>query len=123
MTLIEVSEKIRDHLIKQKAKSEDSVTGACKYRSENGLMCAVGCLINDEHYSPMFEGLIAINTNILGAVQASGIEVNDGVTALVRGWQCYHDHSCDGYSYRTWLELGSDNHSPEAYHTFITQED
>lgn len=46
---------VRAHLLKQNAKAVDT-TGACRYRTDNGLSCAIGCLIPDELYKPEMEG-------------------------------------------------------------------
>ena len=57
MTAQEVFTKVATHLLVQ---NEKSVTrGACGYRGDGGLKCAVGCLISDEDYSPQMEGLDA----------------------------------------------------------------
>ncbi len=54
--LQEVFSKVEAHLLTQGERSEDN--SMCKYRY-NGLMCAVGCLIDDEHYSTDIEGMCA----------------------------------------------------------------
>lgn len=43
------------HLRKQ-GRAAVSAAGACRYRSDEGDKCAVGCLIPDERYRPLFEG-------------------------------------------------------------------
>jgi hypothetical protein len=57
----EVYDFVVRHLRTQKKRSvmkESSIeTETCAYRSPEGLMCAAGCLIPDERYSPSFEGL------------------------------------------------------------------
>lgn len=58
MTNQQIFDKVATHLLKQGAKSQQH-TGeqpTCAYRGENGMMCAVGCLIKDEDYRPAFEG-------------------------------------------------------------------
>lgn len=57
----EVFDKVANHLINQSAKSinvsEYALSGnGCAYRGNNGMKCAVGCLIPDERYSPKMEG-------------------------------------------------------------------
>jgi hypothetical protein len=47
----EVFNKVRDHMLKQNARSTN-VYNRCQYRGDNGLMCAAGCLILDEMYRP-----------------------------------------------------------------------
>lgn len=44
-----------NHLRKQAKKAQISYGTRCVYRGPNGLMCAVGCLIPDNLYSPDFE--------------------------------------------------------------------
>jgi hypothetical protein len=41
----EVFERVRDHLLRQMGTSY--MHGTCAYRGEEGLSCAVGCLILD----------------------------------------------------------------------------
>lgn len=55
---------VRRHLLTQMKKAEveiDSLGGSgkttrCSYRTPEGLMCAVGCLIPDTNYDPALEG-------------------------------------------------------------------
>jgi hypothetical protein len=60
MNLQPLFDEIVAHLRKQNARSLNvsQLTGAsgCAYRGDNGLTCAVGCLIPDELYSPFIEG-------------------------------------------------------------------
>lgn len=44
-------DKVAKHLLTQNAKSR------CLYRSQEGMMCAIGCLIPDDLYSPNMEGI------------------------------------------------------------------
>lgn len=95
--LIQISEQIRDHLIKQNAQA--GIEGDCLYRTENGNMCAVGCLIKDEHYHASFEGKGIYDKVIRKAIEASiGLHVeyrqlgsDTPVYNLLFNWQCYHD--------------------------------
>lgn len=59
MTEQEIFDKVVVHLANQKVKSTDGATdegGICLYRGPEGRMCAVGCLLSDEEYSPDMEG-------------------------------------------------------------------
>lgn len=56
MTYQEIFNKVAIHLLNQRTRSTDE-TGDCRYRSGDGLSCAVGCLIKDEDYHPSFEGV------------------------------------------------------------------
>ncbi len=49
------------HLRKQGERCNDP-GGMCLYRGEDGLQCAVGCLIPDDVYSEMMEGAGTITT-------------------------------------------------------------
>lgn len=54
-----VFDQVARHLLTQNAKAwVRSTTGeyACRYRTPDGLKCAVGCLIADAEYTPMMEG-------------------------------------------------------------------
>lgn len=46
--------KVKQHLLCQRQKAV-TVSGSCAYRAPNGLVCAVGCLIKDEHYTEEIE--------------------------------------------------------------------
>jgi hypothetical protein len=49
----EIFDKVATHLFTQ---GKQAMNGeACQYRAEDGTMCAVGCLIPDEIYSPAIE--------------------------------------------------------------------
>ena len=54
--LADIYSQVRTHLLTQKAKST-SPENTCVYRSPLGYKCAVGCLIPDEDYSPIMEGI------------------------------------------------------------------
>lgn len=60
MSMQEIFDKVYVHLLTQNAKSlHKLVPGtppSCAYRGDNGTMCAVGCLISDEAYTPSIEG-------------------------------------------------------------------
>ena len=55
MTLQEQFDKMVNHLRKQGERSINDSDG-CMYRGNNGLMCAVGCLIPDDIYTVDMEG-------------------------------------------------------------------
>lgn len=123
MNLIQISERIRDHLTKQKARSLDH-RGGCAYRGEYGAMCAVGCLITDKAYDKKIESLGAATVAVSDALRASGVVVGVGAQDLLRNWQRYHDSMCSrgkGYSYTNWIR-GDKGHSPEDFHNFMIKE-
>lgn len=62
--LLAIVTKVATHLSVQRARATDS-EGSCKYRGENGTMCAIGVLIPDDLYMPSAEMGVAslINGN------------------------------------------------------------
>lgn len=131
MTLLQISEKIRDHLIKQKAKSENN-NGSCKYRNVNGKMCAVGCLIPDSVYTPELEGKAMGREEIITAVGLSlKMKLDVDTLALLRAWQNYHDSTYCLFkdnelvfsaNYERWIDEGAEHdhlHSPSTMHEHL----
>lgn len=51
----EVFTYIVKHLLSQNEKSEDKIYHKCLYHNNDGLKCAIGCLITDEEYNTEFE--------------------------------------------------------------------
>lgn len=124
--LIAISERIRDHLTKQKEQSMGSYgeenEGGCMYRGLNGLMCAVGCLIKDEEYDWLMEGSPATGFIVMKAVSNSlGVEMSPGLEEVCSRWQAYHDGHCSSSAdlvYHAWVD-GNEAHSPDAFHNFL----
>lgn len=94
----EVFDKVVAHLLTQNEKSR--VGSDCKYYSgtqSNHLKCAVGCLIEWEHYSPGLEGLHVNDYDVRMALKRSGIDVSfefnrtDTVLNLLINLQQIHD--------------------------------
>jgi len=87
--------KVVRHLLKQDCQATDE-GGNCRYRGNDGTMCAVGCLIPDKLYSPSFEGLSAgtagnrlnnVHVALIAAVGAKTTEDFDFLCQL----QTIHD--------------------------------
>jgi hypothetical protein len=51
-----IHNKIKKHLLTQKAKSTEADSHRCMYRGANGKKCAIGGLIPDKTYDPIIEG-------------------------------------------------------------------
>jgi len=122
--LEEVSQKIADHLTRQKAVSKN-IDEHCKYRGDNGLMCAVGCLITDTEYNSTIEGQTVIEPGVMkivlssiapelgaAAMYTTGV---DKLTALLGMWQDYHD-SIDSVEYQQWIKTQDPVNSPQTFH-------
>ena len=56
MTEQEIFDTVLTHL-REQGEAATSAGGSCRYRGANGTACAVGCLIPDELYDPVIEGL------------------------------------------------------------------
>ena len=71
-----VFNRVKNHLLTQNRKSvyvTSDGTEVCCYRSPDGLMCAIGCLINEEHYTRNLEGYNILHYPVVQALRASGI--------------------------------------------------
>ena len=129
---IALSAVIRDHLIKQKAMAKEG--SLCHYRTEDGKMCAVGCLIKDEYYCGSIEGSsVTINFVPLSQRQESinsserlkdaltkslGREITEVDTLVMKEWQWYHDMG----GYYGWTVDGFSAVSPEYKNGMIIEE-
>ena len=73
-----------NHLRKQQAQSHLGMAG-CAYRGNDGLKCAVGCLISDDEYLPEMEG------SSLSQLELAE-QINDSeTTELLEAFQMAHD--------------------------------
>lgn len=56
LTTRQIFDKAKSHLLTQRAKAVNE-DGECAYLTNNGLQCAVGCLIERREYRKEMEGL------------------------------------------------------------------
>ena len=114
LTLQQVFTKVAAHLLKQGRRSRSVVTvrvglnspggrlavGDCAYRSGDGCACAVGCLIDDDHYSQLLEGFNTRQAPVIEALVASGVPATDpDVLEMLDRLQDLHDRtSPDGWA-------------------------
>ena len=64
--------RVAAHLLAQGRPSLSAIRlGECAYHGEDGLRCAVGCLIDDAHYSEALEGYSVQHGEVLQAVKSS----------------------------------------------------
>lgn len=95
MTLQEIFTKVAAHLTTQNKRSTTytpSGSTECLYRTPEGLSCAVGCLISDEHYSRYLEGQAVASQPVLLALSDSGIPINVPTAKLLEDLQNLHDY-------------------------------
>lgn len=104
MTRQEIFDRVVRHLLSQKQKAAiDDVYGntRCRYRTPDGLRCAVGCLIPDDAYDPSIEGFavgdlltseVPTLCTLRRSLEAGGVPCHDsGAVALLRELQTIHD--------------------------------
>lgn len=89
----EVFDYVKNHLLTQNTKAEfkhEPGRTTCLYRTNEGLMCAAGCLIADEHYGEHLESRPANNEAVYNAIIKSigGFKPNEW---LLRELQTVHD--------------------------------
>lgn len=89
-------DRVSAHLLAQNKKAEEkNVTGcmSCRYRTADGLKCAVGCLISDSEYSEELEGAgIYSDDDVVRAVENSlGRRLTHDAVLLLGGLQAVHD--------------------------------
>lgn len=94
--------KIAAHLLKQGCRSTGKVFShigetleGCAYRGKNGMKCAVGILISDEHYLPGIEGMSITSGSVKALLRDSGVELDgtDGIVPMLSDLQVMHDET------------------------------
>lgn len=111
----EVFDKVCNHLMSQgeKAETEETEMGSkdCMYRLVKGdkvLMCAAGCLISDEEYTPDLENKRVNFDEVSTALIRSGVSAGDidFLTCLqtVHDWEEVEDWPAQ-------LQLLAENHN------------
>ena len=93
MNMLEVFNKVSEHLLTQNDRSLSSAGLYCVYRSNSGLKCAVGCLIKDEFYSKKLEGLDVRTDSVENALKLSGVPITKEVLKLLEELQKVHDYA------------------------------
>ena len=86
--------KVAEHLLAQREQSLNA-DGRCSYRGQNGRRCAVGCLINDEHYHSALEGSTLDTCAVQQAVKNSlGLpHLPSRLVFLLEELQVLHDYT------------------------------
>ena len=108
-TLQEIFDQVATHLMTQQERALDAHY-SCRYRTETGLKCAVGCLIENAHYTSLFENAAAVAITVQStrgqllkdALHKSGIDVHNLSTVnMLRKLQAIHDD----FPIRDWRTL------------------
>ncbi len=94
-----IYDQVKEHLLKQGEWCQ--LEGACVYRGKDGLKCAIGCLITDEHYSPGLEGMGVERPKVLEALAKSiSVSVHELDAIFLERLQVIHDTAY----IETWAE-------------------
>ena len=111
----QVFRTVAEHLLKQKKQSV--YKDECLYRAPQGLSCAIGCLISDEHYSEDLESNSVDSTAIKDAVSRS---LNQPVTSsdvnMLQDLQDLHDYATVESWERRLDELADDYFESKLMH-------
>jgi len=94
MNLQQIFDKTASHLLKQGTQSVLEDDDTCAYRGQDGLMCAVGCLISDDAYNWYLVGTSVVDCKrVQKALRDSGIEfdAHGQVMRLLTMLQTIHD--------------------------------
>lgn len=105
-----IFDRVTHHLLTQKRQAKEDgetpigVAPTCKYRTSDGLKCAIGCLVTDQYYSPEMEGISLFTTTsnadcfqatkkvLLTTLEKSGINIKDDIVFdLLDALQRIHD--------------------------------
>lgn len=89
----QIFDTVATHLLKQ-GKPALSAEGYCRYRTDDGLKCAVGVLIPDDKYDPKIEGYPVGDAGDVGAMvrQALPFSTNPNLINFLADLQFYHDN-------------------------------
>ncbi len=83
---------VKNHLLRQNKRSVNWTGDVCAYRGDNGLKCAVGCLISNKAYHKELEGQIVTEKWVKFALIESGIPADDDeVLSMLGKLQRIHD--------------------------------
>ncbi len=86
-------ETVKNHLLTQNEKATTHNGLSCRYRGDDGLKCAIGCLIPDDQYDPTLEGNALIYNEGLRALPCmGGLDINL-MDALQTVHDCFAPHS------------------------------
>jgi len=96
VSLQQAYEKIREHFIQQGRPAVDMryESKPCYYRHKDGdvtLMCAVGCLIDDDAYNRSIEDNCVESDVVIAALEKSGLSLSDRGKAFLSDAQMAHD--------------------------------
>lgn len=86
-SLQDIFNHVAEHMLTQNKQAQDE-DGNCKYRAEDGLTCAVGCLIDADEYSETMEG-----ESVDSVLKQAGVTLDAEKVELLMCLQNIHDDS------------------------------
>ena len=92
MSRQDLFERVVTFLLAQGEASRDRRAGLFRYRGPRGMKCALGCLIPDELYDSMIEGMAA--REVLAAGYVPSAEPGRETLDLLLDLQDVHDNAC-----------------------------
>jgi hypothetical protein len=112
---------VKEHLLKQNEKSVDPHTLSCYYRAYNQegktLMCAVGCLMDDNNYMYEFENSSPSDLRVRRAIEGSIINWEYNVSLLSELQNIHDEYDPDNWSLRFEYLESYFNENNEYIHT------
>ena len=89
VTPLQIIDKVEAHLRTMSRRSKDHIN--CRYRTAQGEMCAIGCLIPEDKYRPRWDDHEeSYISEIVPVLIAAGLDITE---ALARELQGIHDRS------------------------------
>lgn len=97
LTQQEIFNTVKTHLLTQMVKARNGM-GLCVYRTEDGLKCAVGCLMSDEFYAKYGQDLEQSSVSAFTLEHFDALKIKERDQELLRRLQTVHD----AYSPAEW---------------------
>ena len=97
----EVFDQVAKHLLSQGKRCQDYDNRFCKYKNDEGLKCAAGCLIGDDEYSETLEANTWRDLKYMELVPAAHSE-------LIMKLQLIHD-TVDAFNWNEELATLADD--------------
>ena len=98
----DVFNHVRNHLLEQNQQAMYQ-SGGCVYRKSNGLSCAIGCLISDEHYDEdIMEDQPVTDTDVMLGIHLSNPEWNTNSRRSARAMLFFLQKVHDDLTPYTW---------------------
>jgi hypothetical protein len=99
---------VANHLLHQGRRAVDE-NNECVYLSEDGLKCAAGCLLPEEHYDEDIEGAYVTDEQVIEHFNMAGVNLREQANLdLIRKLQTVHDDSDPKDWYDKLMDIAAD---------------